>query len=380
MSQPLRGVLVADLTHALAGPFCTHLLQQLGADVVKVERPGVGDDFRHRPGSPPGQDPSFVSVNFGKRSLSLDMGTDAGQEVLAALAARADVLVENFRPGVTERLRIDAQALRRASPRLVYCSITGYGQTGPMRDWVAIDRAVAAVSGIGPVFSGAIDTFTGYTAFAAILAALYERERTGEGASLDIAMLDAAIVLNTVHVAEAQAARHRPDDGTRATAPIGGVGEFRAADRTLYVGAVLQPWFERVCAVLGKPELAGDERFRSPGERIRNRDQLQDLLVGAFAGRTAAEWEELLVARGVPAGVIRTAEEITEHPQVRQRQLMVDVPTGDGRVMPLAGSGLGSGPCAGGTVPSLGAHTDEVLAWLGYSQERIRELHDQEVL
>ena len=203
--QALDGIRVVDLTHAFAGPFCTQQLQLLGADVVKVEPPGSGDDFRERPSA-------FVALNAGKRSIVLDLKTDADRESLLRLVERSDVLVENYRPGVTEKLGITWDVLREVNPRLIYCSISGFGQSGPLRDFPAIEWSVQAMSGMSASYLpedadgarlglGVLDPFSGYVAFSAILAALLQRQHTGQGQRIDASMLDAALLLMAPSVA-----------------------------------------------------------------------------------------------------------------------------------------------------------------------------------
>jgi crotonobetainyl-CoA:carnitine CoA-transferase CaiB-like acyl-CoA transferase len=373
---PLSGVSVVDLTHGVAGPFCTHMLQELGAAVVKVERPETGDSFRYRGDGVPGSDPSFVATNYGKRSITLNLAAPLGREVLMKLAAQADIVVENFRPGVTERFEITANDLRKQNERLIFCSITGYGHDGPMAEWVAIDRAVAAVSGVGPLFGGAVDTFTGYAAFAAILTALLQRTQTGQGASLDIAMLDSAMVLNSVH------ARGSDSGGSERIAPstMGGSAVFSAADREIYVGAVEQRWFEVVCRLVERPDLASEARFATPALRSRHRHELNALLRDAFRNRTAAEWEEALVSRGVPAGVLRSPAEAAMLPQVQLRKLLAEVPGIDGKRTMQVRSGLGFADPEIGSVPRLGEHTRNVLRELDYSDEEIDRLSSMGVV
>jgi crotonobetainyl-CoA:carnitine CoA-transferase CaiB-like acyl-CoA transferase len=360
VTRPLDGVRVVDLTHAYAGPLCTYNLALLGADVVKVEPPG-GDDFRTWFES------AFVALNAGKRSIVLDLRTEEGRDVLHRLLEQADVLVENFRPGVTANLGIDAETIRACHPRLVYCSITGFGGDGPLRDAPAIEWAVQASAGLtadyltendDPRRAGlpVVDAFSGFTAVTAILAALLQRERTGEGARLDVAMLDAALGLLTAPVADAA------NDWPRRGLHLHGSGRFRARDRQLYVSCVHDKWFRSVCEALGAPELADDERFASHAQRVEHSDDFHAELERRFAARGAEEWERELHARGVPAAVVRTLGEAAAGAQAAHRGLFheVDSPRGTIRVfgspVPLAG------PPSPARVPALGEHTDELAA------------------
>jgi CoA:oxalate CoA-transferase len=357
---PLRGVVVVDLTHALAGPFCTWHLARLGADVIKVERPGTGDDFRTRPGT-------FIALNAGKRSLTLDLGQEAGREVLRRLAERADVLVENFRPGVTERLGIGWEVMREVNPRLLYCSISGFGQGGPLRDLPAIEWSVQAVSGLtatylppgtDPMHLGlsVLDPFTGYMAFATVLAGLMERGWSGRGSHLDVSMLDAALTLARPQVVETVlegAGRSRL--GRRAT-----MARFETQDGMLFVGALHDRWFEVLCREIGAEELTCDPRFATAAARAEHPDQLYAELAERLQPRSGRELERRLTKLGLPAGLVRTTEEVLQDPHVRARGL---VPEPSGLV-----------------APRLGEHTDEVLRQLGYDRDAIETLRAKGVV
>jgi crotonobetainyl-CoA:carnitine CoA-transferase CaiB-like acyl-CoA transferase len=364
VTRPLEGVRVVDLTHAYAGPLCTYNLGLLGADVVKVEPPDGGDDFRVWFES------AFLAINAGKRSIALDLRTSNGQDVLSRLLERADVLVENYRPGVAAKLGLAADDLRSRYPRLVYCSITGFGDSGPLRDAPAIEWAVQATSGMTleylsgddePTRSGlgVVDAFSGFSAVSAILAALLQRERTGEGARLDVAMLDAAFGLLTAPVADA--ANGWPRRGSR----LPGSGRFRARDRLLYVSCVHDEWFRGVCRVLDAPELEDDPRFATHPLRAENGDAFHAELERRFAARDAADWERELNAQGIPAAVVRTLEEAVQSEQAAHRRLLHEVESDRG---PISVLGTGGAPSPA-RVPMLGEHTDTVLAELGYGKD-----------
>jgi CoA:oxalate CoA-transferase len=365
----LEGVRVVDLTHAYAGPLCTYNLALLGADVVKVEPPQGGDDFRVWLES------SFVAINAGKRSIALDLKRPEGREILARLLAGADVLVENYRPGVAARLGVDWDELQASNPRLVYCSITGFGDEGPLRDAPSIEWAMQAAAGVSTEYLTAddpperqglavVDAASGLTAVTAILAALYRRERTGEGARIDIAMMDAAFGLLSAKVAEAA------NPGARRGPQLPASGRFQASDRALYVSAVHEKWFRGLCEALGVPELPEDPRFASPEERTSHRDELHELLAERFRSRTAEEWQAELNARGIPASVVRTLEEAVRHPQAEQRRLLHEVGSARGPVKvmgnPFSLPGLDQSPRPA-RVPELGEHTDQILAEIGWS-------------
>ncbi len=365
--EPLAGLRVTDLTHALAGSFCTHQLQLLGADVIKVEPPG-GDDFRERPAT-------FAAINPGKRSVVLDLKTEHGQRALRRLVGRADVLVENYRPGVTEKLGIDWHSLESVNPNLIYCSVTGYGQTGPLRNYPAIEWAVQAMSGMTASYIdadvdgaylglGVLDPFSGYVAFSAILAALLQRERTHRGQYIDVSMLDAAMLLMAPRIASQQLGEREPGSSGRRPTMV----RFRAKDRRLFVAALHRKWFVKLAEILGAPELADDPRFASHRSQAAHADELIAAIEARLATRRAEEWELLFVQAGLPASVVRTLEELLAHPHVQARGTLqpIDFPDA-GRRLNLVGAGFTFAhdqPGLHGHVPSLGEHTEEVLAEL----------------
>jgi CoA:oxalate CoA-transferase len=365
----LDGVRVLDLTHALAGPFCTHHLSLLGAEVIKVEPP-AGDDFRPRPHG------RFAAVNAGKRSVVLDLKSDFGREALARLIDKADIVVENFKPGAAKKLGLDWTQLHARYPGLISCSISGYGQDGPMRAMPAIEWSVQAVSGLGASYLGdddaldlgigMLDPFTGYVAFSGILAALIARGRDGRGQRLDVSMLDAAMVLASGNVTAALLGGP-PSHGRRAT-----MGRYRARDRRLFVAALNPRWLEQFVAIIGVPQLLADPRFASARSREEHADAFVAAIEAQLASRDAVEWEALLVEAGIPAGATRTIAEIAASQHQLDRELIAEVDSEHGPV-PVVGSGFlvaGATRTARGPVPRLGEHTAEVLAELGLEDQQ----------
>ena len=379
--QPLSGVRIIDVTHALAGPFCTHHLQLMGADVIKVEPPR-GDDFRERPAP-------FAASNAGKRSVTVDLKTPEGRDLLMTMVAQGDVLVENYRPGVAATLGLDWASLKAVNPKLIYCSISGYGQSGPLKDMPAIESSVQAASGLlmAQMDSDAhqrqttmllLDPLTGYVAYATILAALLQREKTGVGQRLDVAMIDAALMISSVGIANLQI--EAPPGPTAPAGMVGRptVGRFRSADKQLFIAAVLPPWWGRVCDIIGRPELKDDPRFATPQARVENADALMREWEAGLAARPAEDWEAKISLGGGPAAVVRTTRDFIDHPHVVGRGSLSDirVPGHDGPVR-LMGAGVGfehGGPGFQGDVPALGADTDAVLTEFGITPARVTEL------
>lgn len=364
-SGPLDGIRVIDLTHALAGPMCTYQLGLQGADIIKVESP-KGDDFRPRPHG------RFAAVNAGKRSIVLDLKTDEGKQALRKLISSADVVVENFRPGGAAQLGLDWQALHAENPRLITCSISGYGQEGPMSAAPAIEWSVQAVSGLSSIYLddssdemelgvGMLDPFTGYVAFSAILAALLKRERTGKGERLDVSMLDASFVLASSSVTAALSG----GPGSLGKRPQ--MARYRARDRRIFIAALTPAWMKKLCEIIGAPELATDERFATPAAVQKNARQFVEEVNARLVTRDAEEWERLLNAEGVPAGASREITEIAASEQVAVRKLVHEVDAEEGRIKVVGSSfpmeGSTRAPSRG--VPRLGEHTDEILLEFG---------------
>jgi CoA:oxalate CoA-transferase len=390
--RPLDGIKVLDFTHALAGPFCTYHLGLLGADVVKIEKPGFGDDFRHYTahGGLKLMSGPFIAANAGKRSITLDLKAPAAREIIRRLAARSDVVVENFRPGVAKTLGLDAAALQAINPKLVYASISGFGQTGTMRDWPAIDHIVQAISGLmqvngepdqDPLRVGipVADTFSGFLAAYAILAALLQRARTGTGQVIDVGMLDAALVMMSQIIPGVALTGEPPKrSGNRGFRMVAGSDTYKTRDGFICIGANWQPQFEGLCRVLGEEWLLSDPRFIDDDARMKNTVALRAELARAFADKSAAELESKLAKAKVPAGKVRDLLETMSHPHLAEREFFnaTDVPGLD-KPATLAGTGFRfahDGPVRSNAVATLGQHTGEVLAELGFTDGEIEGL------
>jgi len=392
MQQPLEGITVLDATQVLAGPFCTHLLRLLGARIIKVEKPGEGDVLRHytRDSQFAQKAPPFIGLNGGKESVALNLKHPQGIEVVRRLAAHADVLVENFRPGVMARLGLGYERLKELNERLIYCSVTGFGQTGPLRDNPAYDHVVQAVCGLmsvtgepgsGPTKVGfpIVDTFTGYCAAFGTLAALQQRERTGRGQQVDVAMLDSALVLMISMVSPYLTTGKEPQKtGNRGYNRSPTADTFDTKDRPLSLGANTQRQFEPLCRVIERSDLIDDPRFATAELREQHGEELRPEIQAALSRRPAAEWEALLNKAGVPAGIVRTIPEVLAEPHLQTRGLVLPMsPAADGARYYSLDLGIRlehRGEVSMTPPPTTGEHTLAVLREFGYSQQDIDDL------
>lgn len=402
MSQPLAGFRIADFSHVMAGPFCSHFLRMLGAEVVKLE-PLRGDAMRdYGPFREyDGLAPAFIAANVGKHSLAVDLKSAEGLEIARRLIGQSDVVLENFRPGVMDRLGIGYEACKTIQPRLVYCAVSGYGQSGDRRDLPAIDNIVQATGGImaangepgaPPSRAGwpVVDTYTGTLAALAVLAALLRRERFGQGQYIDVAMLDASVVLLTsLATPYLVAGRMLPRTGDVGYSGSPTSATFATRDGSrLALGVVQNNHFALLCRVLGRAELTDDERFRDPVSRAatQNAPILRRILSETLLSRPGAEWERELCAVGVPCGLIRNIGEVCEAARADSRGLIVPTSAAaGGAARPAAFVNAGfvcdqDGPGRTDLAPLLGEHTETVLQTLGYSEAQIRGLIERGVV
>lgn len=399
MISPLKGIRVLDLTNVLAGPFCCHQLAHMGADVIKVEVPGSGDLARQL-GADAELNQKFMGVSFlaqnpGKRSLTLNLKNAEAREVFLKLVASADVLVENFRPGVMTRLGLGYETLKAVNPKLIYCAISGFGQDGPLHDLPAYDQIIQGMSGVMSI-TGApenapyrvgypiSDTVGGITAAFAITSVLADRQRS-EGCFLDISMLEASLATMGWAVSNFLVAGRVPQPMGNDNVTASPSGTFRTASGPLNIAANKQEQFEAVCRVVGREELIADPRFAKRQARLQHRDELTRLLEEALSSRPADEWWALLVAAGVPSGPVYQVAEVLEHPQIRDRGMIAhfDRVPGVERPVSLLRTGIKinhQAPSVSTPPPQLGEHTDSILAELGYSDEQIHSLREEHAL
>jgi len=388
--RPLDGLRVVDLTRVLSGPYCTMQLGDLGARVLKIEQPGRGDDTRAW--GPPfvnGESAYFLSVNRNKKSVALDLKDPRTRPVLSALIARADVLVENFRPGTMERLGLGYEALSEASPRLIYCSISGFGQTGPRRLEPGYDAMMQAEGGLmsitgaedGPPFRLGVaiaDIATGMFAVQAILAALLVRQRTGRGQRVDVAMLDAVASLLTYQASSAFATGATPTRMGNRHPSIAPYDTFAAADGEFVLSVGNDEQFRRLAAVVNRDGLADDPRFATNADRVARYGELRQDLSAAFAPWRRAELIAALTAAGVPCGAVRSVTEALADPQLAARDMIVPLEHATAGPIRVLGSPLklSATPATVRTPPpALGQHTFEVLRdEAGLTDAQIAEL------
>lgn len=411
MSAPsptaLHGIRVLDLSRVLAGPWCTQSLADLGAEVIKVERPGAGDDTRSwgppflkaRDGSDTTDAAYYLAANRGKQSITVDIATAGGQQLIRELARVSDVLVENYRVGQLGKYGLDYESLSREQPGLIYCSITGFGQTGPWADRAGYDFIIQGLGGLmsvtgeaddqpggGPQKVGVAvaDLMTGLYSTQAILAALIHRGRTGQGQHLDLALLDVQVAMLANMSTNYLASGKPPRRWGNAHPNVVPYQTFRTADGWIIVATGNDGQFKRFCELGGSPELVTDPRFVRMADRIRNREALVPLLARMVAQRDSAYWIDGLAEAGVPCGPINDLRQVFENPQVQARQMRLDLTRADADPVRLVANPIKASvtpPRYELPPPRLGEHTDAVLTRiLGHSPEQIATLRREGVI
>jgi len=390
--KPLQGIKVLDLSRVLAGPWCTQLLADLGAEVIKIERPGHGDDTRHW--GPPWHGDGekrvaayFLSCNRGKKSAAIDFAQPEGAALVRKLASDADVVIENFRVGGLEKFGLDAVSLRAANPRLVYASVTGFGQDGPYADRAGYDYIIQGMGGLmsitglpdgvpggGPMRVGVavVDLFTGLYTCVAILSALYAREKSGEGATIDMALFDTQLAMLANQASNALVSGKDPPRQGNTHPNIVPYQPFDAADQPIIIAVGNERQFARLAEICGHPEWTSDPRFTSNEARVAHRDEMVRLVAEAIAQRPAAEWLEQLEEAGIPAGPINHVSQALGDVQAQHRHMVRTIAG-----MPLVGSPVRlDGERADSELPppALGEHTTEILGKLGVDSGAVETL------
>jgi crotonobetainyl-CoA:carnitine CoA-transferase CaiB-like acyl-CoA transferase len=379
--KPLSGLKVLDFTHVLAGPFATQMLADLGADVVKVENPLQADHTRSIPPFTGDHSHYFVAINHGKRSIAIDLRSATGRETAFELAMKADVVIENFRPGVIDRMGLNYEKLAAANPRLIQCSISGFGQTGSWSKRAAYDIIVQAMSGYmsvtgeenGPPLRCGVsigDMVSGLYAVQAICTALYERERTGRGQALDVAMFDCMVSMLTYYVTLAEISGKSPEAAGSLHATLTPVGAFQTVDGWIVIAATTEVFWRNLCRALGRDELTVDPRFVDLTARQANRSQLLLELQPLLLTRTSAEWTELLDRHDVPNGPVLDVLQLLDHPLARERKIFrpLGQEFGDLSVSryPVLARGTPIEETLAGNPPNLGEQSSDIVRdWLG---------------
>lgn len=392
---PLAGVKVLDLSRILTGPYCTMALADFGAEVIKIERPGAGDDTRHW--GPPfidGESAYYLSINRNKQSVTVNIATDEGREIIHKLARDADVVVENFRPGTAERLGVGYEQLRQINPRIIYCSISGFGQTGPYRDRPGYDALAQAMSGMmsitgdpdGPPTKHGMsiaDIGAGMWALFAISSALFHREKTGQGQAIDVALMDAQISWLTYAAGNYFASGQPPARFGSAHPSIVPYQPFETSDGYIMIAVGNDRLWQQFCEAAGHPELIDKPGYATGAERVTNREEVIATVAEIMRQHSTDDWMQRLETAGVPAGPISTIDEVMTNPHVHAREMVIDLehPTlgtiknvGNPAKLSETPARYTSAP------PLLGQHTDQILTTLGYTPDQITTLRTQGII
>lgn len=394
MAAALDKIKVVDLTRTLAGPFCTMLMGDMGAEVIKVEEPTGGDETRKWTPFVNGESTQFLTFNRNKRSLSVNLKEREGLKIVQDLAADADVMIESFRAGTLDRLGLGYEAIKKTNPRVVYCSISGYGRTGPMADMPGYDLLIQAYSGLmsltgdpegSPLRIGfsLVDLFTGMMAYGTILTALRQRDQTGKGQWVESALLDGQVAALSYHATGFMGTGVEPKRMGSGHPSLVPYQSFSASDGQFIIGCANQGLWERMCRAIGQDAMLDDPRYTTNTDRVEHRAECVGELSALFAQKTTAHWVDLIVEAGVPCGPINTVADVVSNPQVLARNMIaeVDHPNIPNLKFPGSPLKLTDSPATIRRVPPmLGQHNEEILEEAGYSPEKIADLKERGVL
>ena len=394
MAAALDKIKVVDLTRTLAGPFCTMLMGDMGAEVIKVEEPTGGDETRKWTPFVNGESTQFLTFNRNKRSLSVNLKEREGLKIVQDLAADADVMIESFRAGTLDRLGLGYEAIKKTNPGVVYCSISGYGRTGPMADMPGYDLLIQAYSGLmsltgdpegSPLRIGfsLVDLFTGMMAYGTILTALRQRDQTGKGQWVESALLDGQVAALSYHATGFMGTGVEPKRMGSGHPSLVPYQSFSASDGQFIIGCANQGLWERMCRAIGQDAMLDDPRYTTNTDRVEHRAECVGELSALFAQKTTAHWVELIVEAGVPCGPINTVADVVSNPQVLARNMIaeVDHPNIPNLKFPGSPLKLTDSPATIRRVPPmLGQHNEEILEEAGYSPEKIADLKERGVL
>ncbi len=394
MGQPLAGTKVIDLTSFLSGPLCTMVLGDMGAEVIKIEEPKAGDANRNSRPSIKGEGAYFLYANRNKKSITLNLREEEGRKILIQLAKDADVFVENYRPQVKKRLKIDYPALSEINPRLIYCSISGFGQTGPWSERPGFDQIAQGMSGLmsvtgfpeyGPTRVGVAigDSVCGIFAAYGILAALLEREKSGQGQFLETSLLEGLVSVLGFQAAKYFATGEIPLPQGNDHAVNAPYGTYRTKDVYINIATATKKMWEILCQILGMTDLMNDPRFLKDADRVKNKKELRELMEEQLASKTSAEWVEILNQEGIPCGTINTIDQVFQDKQVLHQQMLLEVDHLTAGKIKMIGfpvkmertpAHISLPP------PVLGQHNHEILKGLNYSDEAIEDLRKREII